>query len=150
MFLSQSGSKLRDFNPLAPHGARREYLSSLLPLTVFQSTSSSRSQTKDRSGHNMTATQFQSTSSSRSQTGFGKDRLLRWKFQSTSSSRSQTRADRLRMRLLIYFNPLAPHGARPEVILTTDIRTLFQSTSSSRSQTSNSNNSQICSVISIH
>ena len=57
-------------------------------------------------------TLFQSTSSSRSQTFQLVHQVLDLVFQSTSSSRSQTETLTPRVRGLDYFNPLAPRGAR--------------------------------------
>ena len=84
--------------------------------TLFQSTSSSRSQTymdnkqSYRSG-------FQSTSSSRSQTPSDERAATKVQFQSTSSSRSQTKLPDGMTRTIQNFNPLAPRGARREMDL---------------------------------
>ena len=146
-----------NFNPLAPRGARRELVQINNEIQIFQSTSSSRSQTPQYFWE-ISTLKFQSTSSSRSQTMMPGLHIAYFaEFQSTSSSRSQTQAVTSgaisfgnfnplaprgarqtltpRVRELDYFNPLAPRGARPIPQITLNKILSFQSTSSSRSQT---------------
>ena len=101
-----------NFNPLAPRGARRELVQINNEIQIFQSTSSSRSQTPQYFWE-ISTLKFQSTSSSRSQTMMPGLHIAYFaEFQSTSSSRSQTQAVTSGAISFGNFNPLAPRGAR--------------------------------------
>ena len=84
------------FNPLPPHGGRQSSIVLRRTLDVFQSTPSTRRETGDACKLWIFETEFQSTPSTRRET------FLPWQWYRHS----------------LHFNPLPPHGGRPEVSYT--------------------------------
>ena len=124
-----------DFNPLAPRGARHAVDNAFIVHRVFQSTSSSRSQTLLQGNVLSSAVYFNPLAPrgarQKAQIASGSfcdfnplaprgarhavDNafIVHRVFQSTSSSRSQTLLQGNVLSSAVYFNPLAPRGARP-------------------------------------
>ena len=82
---------VRNFNPLAPHGARHLLLYRDTVYQIFQSTRPARGETVYIEGISHNPFEFQSTRPARGETGTKSEQMGR----NTN------------------FNPLAPHGARP-------------------------------------
>ena len=108
-----SGVLYLDFNPLAPRGARRITIRNTTSRQIFQSTSSSRSQTPIRGNQRAPHGYFNPLAPR------GARRISGQCFSST----------------FVDFNPLAPRGARHGAAFSERLWKQFQSTSSSRSQT---------------
>ena len=139
------------FNPLPPHGGRQSSIVLRRTLDVFQSTPSTRRETGDACKLWIFETEFQSTPSTRRET------FLPWQWYRHS----------------LHFNPLPPHGGRPEVSYTSvqesiisihslhtegdethlphpSAKLLFQSTPSTRRETMRVVPYVLTDVISIH
>jgi len=163
-------SDARNFNPLAPRGARPGlFVFGHQVGMLFQSTRPSRGETRSR-WLRCAETRFQSTRPSRGETPATKSDVFASLFQSTRPSRGETEPQS-RCRCCSHFNPLAPRGARQsrsrdvdavaisihsplagrdEALKSHGIPVRFQSTRPSRGETGSVEAASIIAIISIH
>ena len=101
-----------DFNPLPPHGGRRNGTGRRYHLDAFQSTPSAWRETIEVKAENTAKILFQSTPSAWRETVVALTVVLCNPFQSTPSAWRETSCYRRNCKCLWNFNPLPPHGGR--------------------------------------
>ena len=102
-----------DFNPLSPHGERREFFGRKAGIFIFQSTLPARGETERKmEGHRWML--FQSTLPAWGETWLPMPEPPKEDYFNPLSPHGERRPGWLSLAGAYYFNPLSPHGERPK------------------------------------
>ena len=146
---SASAQPTSHFNPLPPHGGRLFIISFSLSLNVFQSTPSAWRETKSQRKHPGNRS-FQSTPSAWRETRPPcPDRVVS-KISIHSLRMEGDHRRSIHVSWHCYFNPLPPHGGRPNPCFNLSVSPVFQSTPSAWRETRTALLYELMYHISIH